>query len=143
MTNANCSEIREMLQEAHDRGAEPDAACLAHLDGCTECRAFSEYLSSFPARLANALDERVSRRNRPAFAAISAGARSLKRRRRIAYSLSGLAAGVIVGLGTMLAVSTFQRVQVERIVREENSRFVDDLFNDSAFEGIEYLTVSQ
>ncbi|MBN2353233.1 MAG: hypothetical protein JXD23_11730 [Spirochaetales bacterium] len=142
MPNMTCSDIRERLQDAHDRGAAMDEGCADHLSACEACRVFQEFLTTYPERLRRELDTLADGSVFSAARTAEPG-RVGKRRRRIGYSLSGLAAAVVIGLGILFAVFTVERVRTDRYVREENSRFVDDLFNDSVFDGTAYFTVSE
>jgi predicted anti-sigma-YlaC factor YlaD len=143
MSDMNCQEIRRRLQESQDRGMKAEADCLEHLSVCADCRAFYRFIESLGRRLRGALDERTAAPSTPDGKKINALYRTRKRRRRIAYSLSGLAAAVILSIGGLLAVNLVQQEQTRSYVREENSQFVDDLFSEPLFEGIEYLSVSE
>jgi anti-sigma factor RsiW len=143
MSKITCSEARERLQDAFDRGAPLDGVCAAHLESCGPCRAFGEFLTAYPDRLRGELERRTAEGGPTAVTRAAALGRARKKRRRIAYSLSGLAAAAVLSLGIMIAVSAVQRLQTDRYVREENSRFVDNLLNDSSFDGIAYFTAGE
>jgi len=142
MKNLDCGETKNRLQDAVDRGAMLDAESAGHLAGCSDCRAFQTFLSTCPARLEQALAAHINDAA-PDGRRILSLRRERSKKRRIVYSLSGLAAAVILFVGGLSIASLMEREKTARFVSEENSYFVDDLFSQPVFDGIEYITVSQ
>ena len=156
-----CRQVRNWLQEQHDReGLAPRAvgptvgapraeesrlahAAAAHLEGCTDCRRFREFLSGFGRELADSLDALSGSsppRDPAAYAASSAAARPparASRRPSARWAVPAAAAALLAIAAGTQAPRLAAGARVQRSIRAETAALVNELFSRPLAQGVE------
>jgi len=147
-----CRDVRERLQDFHDRGAAPQGSTALHLATCEKCAAFQAFLARLGAEAREAIEaplaglpapDAASARRRAEMLRQSEGPspRSTRRGWHAAVHrlpLLAAAAALVIAIGVgggILAYGGYrQRIALVTCV----SDFVDDLFVSQPLEGAEY-----
>jgi predicted anti-sigma-YlaC factor YlaD len=137
MSTITCATAREEIQSCHDGCRNLDPAVAAHLVECPACRRFQDFTAGLGGRLKSEMDVRVLV-SMPDSGWLVRQSRLRRKRRRIVNSLSGLAAALVISLGTVITNGAMREARIREQVSEETQYFIDDLFSRPLFEEIEY-----
>lgn len=143
MRSVKCRAVREEVQTAHDQERPPGSIVKQHVVECRECREFASFITTLGEKLSNTLES--DRALTPALDPLTViRVASVRRRHRfLARTLSGLAAALILGVGGMIGGNLVRESSIKQAVSEETQYFVDDLFSQPLFDGIEYLSARE
>ncbi|HEQ71429.1 MAG TPA: hypothetical protein ENN69_02980 [Spirochaetia bacterium] len=134
----NCGRFRLMLEESHERGRGAAGELERHLEACASCRAYRDFLRSFKEDVSKALDAAWSTPAAVDYPALGILKKKRCAKRRRVSLLFAAAATVALGGGGLIALHGVSLAREQQLVREETSTFVENLFAEPLFDGLEY-----
>ena len=143
-----CLQVKNKLQEYYDQTVNNDQVTLdeklqIHLDSCSECRHFYQNLQQLSSRLFSAFDQELKNIQQPDFSEIFIQAKHInqKKIKKKNFYTYGLAAIFVVILTLGLLLYSFINSENKNLVVDANHYLVEQVFEDSFFEGIEYVSL--
>ena len=145
----NCLQVKNKLQEFYDNSQEYydngllDDELQTHLDSCTECRNFYQNLNQLSSFLSSAFDQEIKKIKQPDFSEIFTKAKQIKQKNiyHMNFFRYGIAAVFVVLLSMGLLLFHFENNKNKDLVVDANRYLVEQVFDDSFFDGIEYVSL--